>query len=355
MLRVGLFINPIAGCGQFLNLKGSDSLTLSMCPRSISFEKAVEFLTEVRDTEAFYYTASGYMGEDALKTAGVVRYKVIYNFTGDSTRLDTAGFLQSLEHTDAELLVFFGGDGTARDIVDSGYSKPVLGVPLGTKMFSSVFAISVVRAAQVFIDLAKGKSGDYTRADVIDMDEASYALGSMDLSTYGSILIPRSEYIMSESKAEYPATSAESIAQYIIDRMEPGVNYVVGPGSTCKKINSLLNLESSLLGFDLIRDKALMKQDLSESEIFALTDERTVVILSPIGGQGFLIGRGNKQLTGRIVSRVGFDNIIVVSSEEKLRSLRGLYLDLNNLTVEKPKFVRVLFSYGRFKMMPALY
>ena len=355
MLKVGLLVNPVAGCGQFLNLKGSDSLSVSRCPRNISVEKAIEFLLEVRDTGAHFYTSSGLMGEKSLQDAGIASFNIIHETKSESTPQDTRDFVKKLGRTDAEFLIFFGGDGTARDIIDGNIGRPVLGVPLGTKMFSSVFAISVDRAAQLFRNLASGRRGPFMNAEVIDLDEASYTKGQFMLSTYGSLSVPVSDFIMSESKAEYPATNSQSIAEYMVERMDRGVDYLVGPGSTCKSINSLMGLEGSLLGFDLVRDGKLIAKDLSEGDIFRIADEGTKIIISPIGGQGFLIGRGNKQLSGRIISKIGFEGLVVVASDEKLNHLRGLYIDLDDLSIPTPKFIKVLFSYGRFRLMPVFF
>lgn len=356
MLKVGLLVNPIAGCGQFFNLKGSDSLSLKDCPRSISLEKAVEFLEEVKDLEMSYITASEKMGEEAFRKAGMEKYSVIYSYSGDCNSTDTVNASERMKSEGADVLVFFGGDGTARNIVDSGFSKPVIGVPLGTKMFSSVFAISVDRAVQLLRIMATDGILGYTEADVIDLNEAAYEKGEMDVSSYGNLLIPKSDLIMSESKAEYPASSPEAMGQYIIDGMQENINYLVGPGSTCKSINSLLGLDSSLLGFDLVRNRSLLGKDLSEEQIFQISSQETRIILSPIGGQGFLIGRGNKQLSARILSNVGFSNIMVVASEEKLRYLKGLYVDIwDSENIEKPKYIKVLYSYGRFKLMPVIF
>lgn len=356
ILKVGILVNPIAGCGQLFNLKGSDSLTLRDCPRSISLEKAVEFLEEIKDLKINFLTASGKMGEEAFQTVGIRDYSLIYSYTGECTSDDTVAASKMMLQEGADILVFFGGDGTARNIVDSGFNRPVLGIPLGTKMFSSVFAINIARGVQMLRMMATGNMPDFIRSDVIDLNEASYERGEMELSSYGTLLIPKSDLIMSESKAEYPATSSEAIGQYIIDGMEDEVNYLIGPGSTCKAINSLLELDSSLLGFDLVRNKTLLGKDLSESEIFKLSGEKTKIVLSPIGGQGFLLGRGNKQLSTRILSRVGFENIIVVASEEKLMYLKGLYVDIwDSEKIAKPKYIKVLFSYGRFKLMPVIF
>lgn len=356
MMKVGLLVNPIAGCGQLFNLKGSDSLSLKDCPRSISLEKAVEFLYEVKDLDIAFLTASQKMGEDAFRTAGLENFSIVYSYGSDCNSTDTMSASSLMMAADADMLVFFGGDGTARNIVDSGFSKPVLGVPLGTKMFSSVFAISIARAVQILRMVASGGIVEYTRADVIDLNEEAYEKGEMELSSYGTLLIPKSDFMMSESKAEYPATSSEAIGQYIIDGMDENVNYLIGPGSTCKSINSLLGLDGSLLGFDLVQNRTLKGIDLSESEMFEISNQATKIILSPIGGQGFLIGRGNKQLSARIISKVGFENIIVVASEEKLRYLRGLYIDIwDSENIAKPRYIKVLFSYGRFKLMPVIF
>lgn len=355
MLKVGFIVNPIAGCGQFLNLKGSDSLALKDCPRYISMEKAVEYLEEVGDLDVQFLTASGLMGEEAFQKAGVRNYSVVYSYSGECSGSDTTKAASAIVEGGAEIMVFFGGDGTARNLVDSGLSIPVIGVPLGTKMFSSVFAISIASAVQVLRIMAAGDRLDFCHAEVIDMNEASYEKGKMELSSYGELEIPRSDLIMSESKAEYPATSSEAIGQYVIDGMDLDVNYLIGPGSTCKSINALLGLDSSLLGFDLVRNNSLLGKDLDEKAMFEISRHETKLVLSPIGGQGFLIGRGNKQLSGRIMKNLGFDNLIVVSSEEKLRSLRGLYIDIwDSEMLEKPKFLKVLFSYGRFKLMPVI-
>ncbi len=355
MVKVGLLVNPIAGCGQFLNLKGSDGLTQSQCPRSISMEKAVEFLGETSDLDVQFYTAGGQMGENAFLEAGYNNYSVIESHEGECNASHTRDFIYNLLKTDASLLVFFGGDGTARDIVDAGWILPVIGVPLGTKMYSSVFAISVQRAIDLFREFSNGRLGNFVREEVIDLDEAAYVKGNLEIKSHGFLSVPESESVMSVSKAEYPETSSSGISEYVVDQMVADVNYIIGPGSTCKEILTELGLQGSLLGFDHVRNGKLIATDISEKEIFALTAEKTIIILSPIGGQGFLLGRGNKQLSGRIVSAVGFQNIIVVSTENKMRALDRLYVDLEYVTVEKPAFIRILFGYGRYRMMRVIY
>ena len=355
MLKAGFLVNPVAGCGQFLNMKGSDSLTPLQCPRSISMEKAIEFLNETRDLGVHFYTAAEQMGEEAFKKNNLENYSVIERYEGECSSADTRNFISELLRTDATMLVFFGGDGTARDIVDAGWTLPVLGVPLGTKMYSSVFAISVSRAMDLFRQFCNSEILDFASEEVIDLDEEAYVRGNFQMKSHGFLTVPVSEAVMSVSKAEYPETSDTGISEYVIEHMNDDVNYIIGPGSTCKAILAEMGLEGSLLGFDHVKNGKMIGKDLSEGEIYGLTTKRTVIILSPIGGQGFLLGRGNKQLSGRIISSVGFENIIVVASERKIRALERLYVDLNSIHMEKPAFIRVLFGYGRFKMMPIIF
>lgn len=355
MLKAGFLVNPIAGCGQFLNLKGSDNLTPSTCPRSISMEKAVEFLHELKDLDIHYFTPSGDMGEEAFRKAGLANYSVIQRHDGESSSDDTRNFIFKLRDTEASILVFFGGDGTARDISGCGWTRPALGVPLGTKMYSSVFALSVSKAEQLMRNFVEMGNVEFSDEEVIDLDEEAYLQGDFQIKPYGMLKVPISELIMANSKAEYPEVSDGGIAEYVVEHMETDVNYLIGPGSTCREVLSELELEGSLLGFDLVRNGKIIAKDMSEKDIFKLTSEKMVIILSPIGGQGFLLGRGNKQLSGRILSAIGFENILVVSSEAKMRSLDNLYVDLDSVTVDKPQYIKVLFGYGRFRMMPLLF
>lgn len=355
MVKAGFLVNPVAGCGQFLNLKGSDKLTPTTCPRYISLEKAIEFLEMVKNVDTHFFTASGIMGKEALEKAQIKDFSTISSFEGECTSKDTENFIHELKKTDAEILIFFGGDGTARDIYDGGWDLPVIAVPLGTKMYSSVFAVSVLKAATLFKKFSEGSLTEFSMEEVIDLDETAYLSGAIEVKTHGFLKVPVSELVVLESKAEYPETSPEGIAEYVVEHMENDVNYLVGPGSTCKAILTELGEEGSLLGFDLVRNREVVGKDLSEKEIFEKTGNKTVIIISPIGGQGFLIGRGNKQLSGRIISAVGFQNVMVVSSEIKMRSIEKLYVDIDAEVEDEPHFIKVLFGYGRFRVMPVVF
>lgn len=350
-MKVGFMINPVAGCGQLLNLRGSDSLSFSRCPRSVSAELARTFLEKVEDTDVMFLTASDAMGEDLFKSLGMNNYRVIYRYQSDPTAEDTVRYIKKLNDTDVSVLIFFGGDGTARNIVDANFTSPVIGVPAGTKMFSSIFAISVNRAVQIFQDILSGRITGSHPGDVIDLNETAYSEGRIDVKLYGELLVPSSDLIVSESKAEYPDNPVEGIVDYIVDNMVNDVNYLVGPGSTCKGILKSLGIQGSLLGFDLLRNGILIKKDLTEQEIYGLSMP-VKIILSPLGGQGFLIGRGNKQLSSRVMNRIGFENVIVIAGEDKIRGFSGLYVDVPGLSSQVPAYVKILSGYGRFKMFP---
>ncbi len=354
-MRVGLFINPVAGCGILLGYKGSDHLTSGMCPHSVSLDLAVAFLREIDERDIQFLIPSGTMGEKAFIEAGYRNYSVIYNASESTGPSDTMAFLSILKHYNPDILVFFGGDGTARNVVDASLGFPVLGVPAGTKMYSSVFAVSVRAAADILMDLRSGRSMEMADAQVIDLDEDAYSSGKLETRIYGELLVPRSNRVVLESKAEYSDDYVEEAAEYIAEHMEENADYLIGPGTTCKRILSFLGTEGSLLGFDLVRNRKVIARDMNEQEIFSTVDENTRVVISPIGGQGFLLGRGNRQLSPRALRKINMSNLIVIASAAKLDSLSRLYVDTGPEKVQFPRYIKVIYGYGKFKMMRVEY
>ncbi|MCL4341208.1 MAG: ATP-NAD kinase family protein [Candidatus Thermoplasmatota archaeon] len=354
-MKVGMFINPVAGCGILLGLKGSDRLTYSMCPHPVSLELAVSFLKELKDSEIEFIIPSGVMGERAFKEAGMTNYSVIYT-TGENTdSSDTLAFLKALKQKDPDMLVFFGGDGTARDVVDAAPSFPVLGVPAGSKMYSSVFAISVKAAVEVLRDFKAGRITEISEAQVIDLNEDAYSSGRLETRMYGELFVPRSSRIVTESKAEYTDDYVEEAAEYIAEHMEKDTDYLIGPGTTCKRILAFLGLQGSLLGFDLVRNGKVLDMDMTEDRIYNTVNDATKIIISPIGGQGFLLGRGNRQLSSRALRKINLSNIIIIASAEKLASVTRLYVDTGPEKLSFPEYVKVIYGYGKFKMMRVEY
>ncbi len=349
--HVGFLVNPIAGCGQFFNLKGSDSLSTKDCQESLSLRMAEGFLDLISETNVTYYTASGNMGERAFYNKPSDIFRVIYYAPEITSRVDTQNFVNALKAYSIDILVFFGGDGTAKDLVDANVDIPVLGVPAGTKMFSSVFSISLEDAASVLRSLLSGDEVEIVNGEVIYIDESKYAAGDLAISSYGQLKIPSSPMIVRTCKGEYPDSTIMDIVEYIQEMMRPGVNYIVGPGSTCLEIKKLFANNGTTFGFDLIRDQQIVARDLSEKEIYEAETNPTKIIISPLGGQGFLIGRGNKQLSARVIKKIGFENLIVVSGTEKLSSINNLYIDINDQNFTIPSYIKVLYGYGTFKLV----
>ncbi|MCW6169277.1 MAG: ATP-NAD kinase family protein [Thermoplasmatales archaeon] len=349
--NVGFLVNPIAGCGQFFNMKGSDGLSLKDCPESVSLSLAERFLDLIPETNVTYYTASGNMGAKAFNKKPLENFHVIYNAPEITSRADTQNFVCALGDYPIDILVFFGGDGTAKDLVDARVDIPVLGVPAGTKMFSSVFSISVEDAVSVLRSLLSQDEGTIVSGDVIYVDENKYSAGNLVMSLYGQLKIPSSPMIVTACKGEYPDSNIMDIVEYIEEIIKQDVNYIVGPGSTCLEIKKLYGDDGTTFGFDLIKNGKIVARDLSEKEIYEAEADPTKIVISPLGGQGFLIGRGNKQLSARVIKKIGFENFIVVSSPEKLNGINYLYIDIGNFDFTIPSYVRVLYGYGTFKLV----
>ncbi len=351
IMLAAFFINPIAGCGALHGMKGSDYMKMSECGESVSVKLAVEFLKRIDSRNVSFMIPSGQMGEIAFKTAGKDNYEVIYRPAEPTTSADTREFLEIVSGKSPDILIFFGGDGTARDIVDMHPAFPVIGVPSGSKMYSSVFAISLDSAVTVFNDVASGMVKDFVPSEVIDLDEKIYSTGKIMTSFYGELMVPNSSRILMESKAEYTDDYVQDAAEYIQDHMENDVDYLIGPGTTCKSVLALFHLNGSILGFDLFRNGKVLETNLCEARLFEIVDSGTRMIISPIGGQGFLLGRGNREISPRVLKKFDPRNITVMASPRKLESLNVLYIDTGGEKVNFPQYVRVLYGYGKFKMV----
>jgi predicted polyphosphate/ATP-dependent NAD kinase len=345
---VAFFVNPLAGYGGVRNNKGSDNLHLENIKDSVSIKRAVQFLDGINTHGIDFTVPYGPMGSLEMDEARI-GYKVSYYPESPTTSTDTINFVRSA--SGADIICFVGGDGTARDILSAGSNLPVLGIPSGVKMYSSVFSMNIRHAIDVFNEACYGNI-NYTPAEVADINEEEYRAGTLDIKKFGTLRIPDSDGMVRFSKAEYPASSAYDIAEYIIDNMKDDVYYIIGPGNTCKAIVASLGFRTNMLGFDIFKGKELIASDTGEDLIYNFTERgQTKIIISIIGGQGFLLGRGNQQLSHRVIEKAGFKNICVVSSPEKLSGTRSLAIDLDSHNIDIPKFVRVLTGYGQFRII----
>ncbi|KPV45925.1 hypothetical protein SE19_07775 [Acidiplasma aeolicum] len=346
-MKIGFFVNPLAGYGGEINNKGSDNLKLESIEKSYSLGVARKFLSKIIPGDSLFYVPYGYMGSYLLDEFSY-KYEITYYPEYPSSSQDTVNFIKSLVNPD--FVCFVGGDGTARDIVSCGTGFLFIGIPAGVKMYSSVFSINAEHAASLFNSLVSSKNYETTYAEVNDINEEDYRNGRLSIKNYGLMKIIKSGDVVINSKAEYSQGSAGDIAEYIIDNMDNNTYYLIGPGTTCKEILLNLGIKTNILGFDLILNKSLVASDIDEPTIYHyVSQKRTVMIISPIGGQGFLLGRGNKQISGRVFDLIGFDNIIIVSTEEKLNDIKDLYIDINT-SKKLPEYVRILTGYGYFKI-----
>lgn len=346
MKKIGLIVNPIAGMGGSVGLKGTDGViikeAIKLGAKPVSPKRMESFFSHLESMEEIYLlVAPGKMGEDLVHNTGL-KYEVIGNIQQHTTAEDTKRIAQLLVDEQIELLIFCGGDGTARDIFDAiGLKIPVVAIPSGVKIFSSVFALNPKAAAKI-VDKFIEEPMDKQEKEVLDIDEEAFRDNRLDSHLYGYLLIPKVQYLTQNSKgsSKVGRTVEENkleIAQQIIETMEKDTLYLLGPGTTVKAITDRLKLHKSLLGVDAIFNKALVGTDLNESNIIKLLDEykEVKIIVTPIGGQGFVFGRGNKQFTPTIIKKVGKVNIILISTVEKMKGLKCLRVDTDDDEADK--------------------
>ncbi|MCZ6501842.1 MAG: ATP-NAD kinase family protein [Gammaproteobacteria bacterium] len=334
-LRVGLVMNPVAGIGGPAALKGSDDPHLVNQARlSGSKSKVLERtgitikgLADVKDKIEFVaYT--GEMGEAALINS-VHRYKVLGEIGQHTTsNEDTRRAVELLQSASVDIILFAGGDGTAGDICD--VIKPgqvVLGIPCGVKMHSGVFANNPVAAGKIISDIALGKLTTVTDAEVRDIDEQAFRAGIVQAKFRGEMTVPEELRYIQQTKSggkEVEALVLQEIAADVIDNMKPGIQYLLGSGSTTAAIMESLHLENTLLGVDVVKDGELVLVDATETQLFSLVESSpSKIIITVIGGQGHIFGRGNQQLSSRVIRAVGLENLNVIATKTKLEDLQG--------------------------------
>lgn len=345
--KIGLVVNPIAGMGGAVGLKGTDGkITLrqavSLGAKPVAPARAELFLSELNDARAYLklVVGAGMMGEDEAKRCGF-EYTVVGEKKNETNAEDTRAVAREIKASGVELLVFCGGDGTARDILSAVDEElPVLGVPTGVKMHSTVFAVTPAAAARVVLRFL-GEGLPLREAEVMDIDEAAFREDRLSAKLYGYVLTPYEPRLIQESKLASPMTEDEvrnqvAIALYIIETMKPDVVYVVGPGTTTRTIGDLLDEKKTLLGVDLFCNKKIVAKDVNEKQILDyIKGKASRIIVTPIGGQGFIFGRGNQQISAKVIGQVGLDNIIVVATTSKLQNLKSLRVDTGNPTIDE--------------------
>jgi predicted polyphosphate/ATP-dependent NAD kinase len=330
--KVGLLINPIAGMGGAVGLKGTDGRkTLREAKRKgakpVSPERALRFLKEVqrRDNNIEFLVAPGNMGENVASQLKL-QHESIGRIGRTTSSEDSVRIMRLMKNKRADLIVFCGGDGTARDVSEGvGQETPVLGIPAGVKIYSSVFAINPEAAAESTVAFLEGQIPKKL-GEIVDVDEVAFRKNRLSVKLFGYLTIPDSGPLMQGSKsATSLSEDAElnAIAEYLVEEIDPVSTYILGPGSTVERIAERLGVKKTLLGVDVVKgDGKVLGRDMNETALLGLVSKSsTKIIISPIGGQGFLFGRGNQQISPDIIRRVGVENIMVVGSRSKIEAL----------------------------------
>lgn len=343
-LRIGVLVNPLAGLGGPLGHKGSDDLSPSglTADDSRAHGRMQVMLQHLQPAQARFrfLTVSGLMGLDALNGAGLPA-RSVWSPPVNSTAQDTIEAVHRLEAAGIDLLVFAGGDGTARNICEAGPGVPVLGVPAGVKMHSGVFAINPQSAADLILELAEGRGVAVERVEIRDLDEEAVRHGVVRPRFYGELRCPQDIRLLQQVKCSSPDSDAlvqTEIAAGIVDGMEPDVVYLLCPGTTAAAVMEQLGLHHTLLGIDAVCNRQLLAADLDAAAIAALADKHAVrVLLTVTGGQGMLLGRGNQQLTPATLRRIGRSALIILATPGKLRNLQGrpLHLDTGDESLDR--------------------
>jgi len=360
-MKIGFIVNPIAGMGGSVGLKGTDNLydeALRLGAKPVAPEKARQFLIYAMEyvLEHEIISCGGEMGEIILKSLNLKNYEIVYYPGGKTTREDTIECAKILSNS--SIIVFVGGDGTARDIVKAIDEKvPILGIPSGVKMYSAVFASSVHAGSETLRFFLEGKAQLMER-ELMDINEEMYRKNSLDIKLYGYAKVPYVPDYVQNSKAEIYSTEEEEdkqgIAEFFIDTMDMDALYLLGPGTTVKKITELLNLNGTLLGFDALYKGKIIANDLNEKLILELLDKfnKITIVLTPIGNQGFILGRGNLQITERVLEKIRKEDIMILATPSKLSGIKNLIIDIGDQVLEKKftGYYKVITGYGRMKM-----
>jgi predicted polyphosphate/ATP-dependent NAD kinase len=342
MRNIGLIVNPIAGMGGRVGLKGTDgahtlerALSLGARPESaLRATAAIAQLAPVFDRVTFV-TPPGKMGADIVTACGV-EPEVLPMDVDDGTTADhTIDAVDQLKDRTIDILLFAGGDGTARDIVARVQDQVVsLGIPTGVKMHSAVFGVNPSRAGELAAWFLFDRSHRTRAAEVMDIDEQALREGHVTARLFGYMTIPfRRGHVqgLKAGTSESELFVQQSIAREVVDEMKDEVTYVIGPGTTTAEVMKLLGQDYSLVGVDLVRDGRLLGKDLGEQDLLSLLDDQpSGLIVTPVGGQGYLLGRGNQPISAEVLRRVEKQRIIIAATPHKLSSLRGYPLRVDS-------------------------
>ena len=364
MKRLGLIINPIAGMGGSVGLKGTDGVFDEAVKRGAvphAGEKTARALKQLLpiQNELTVLTAGGAMGADILSELGF-SHRTIYGpdaFPGAPK--DTRAAAEAALDEGADIIAFAGGDGTARDICEAvGERVPVLGIPAGVKIHSPVYAQTPEKAGELLHLFLTGRTELTREAEVLDIDEEDYRNGIINTRLYGYLSTPFERRFMQAGKAPSPASEKSrqfSIAAAIMDDMDVDTYYLVGPGSTTRALMEALGVANTLLGVDVVKNRETIAADVTEKEILTYLEKGPAkMIITPTGGQGYLLGRGNQQISPDVIKKLGKQNIITAATTAKLSTLKGepLHVDTGDPQADEilRGYIKIVTGYREITM-----
>lgn len=342
MKRIGFLINPVAGIGGQAGMKGSDdragredALRRGYQKTAVrragqcleSFAKAIKQAGQNADFT--FLVPEGEMGGGLLKESGLPFQTVGETRSREvTTREDTIRFAETMKEEGADLLVFCGGDGTARDISQAvGSDFPVLGVPAGVKMYSACFAVNPWQAGELLAGFVRGRQMSFAHREVMDIDESQLSLREVSPSLYGFLKVLDDGVHLQRAKEMSlgDGEEAETLAEDILSEMREDTLYIIGPGGTTYRIKEKLHSKGTVRGVDLVKGGQILYRDADEQTIWRLLGqaEKAEIIVTCIGGNGFLFGRGNQQISPRIIRAVGKEHIRIAVTRQKLAHLGG--------------------------------
>ena len=378
-MRIGLLVNPDAGLGGRLGLKGSDGQ--ANFARSMGAEDragprvsdALLYFSKIydNDKDIQWYTSKGRMGSQWIPdNISIGNFNLIHESPGFTSQSDTSTLVSILIDSNIDLILYAGGDGTTRDIVSALDSQnkssiPVIGIPCGVKMHSGCFASSPKAGAEV---LSSWLNGDLllSSTEVLDLDEDKYRNGEWVVRLYAEVKTPASPRWMQGAKMRVEATGEEEIIEGLADHIRELLIHddrlvIWGSGGTLRTISNMLGFEGTVLGIDATLGKEQVGTDLNEEQLIDILSSHNgevTLLLSPMGGQGFLIGRGNLQLSPSVLRKIPIDDILGVVTPAKLISVRRLRIEtgdemLDNRFSEK-KYMKVLQGYRTTRVLPII-
>ena len=376
--RIGLIVNPVAGMGGAVGLKGTDgdraSRARQLGATPLAAERAEKALAGIADwadgadgagsvaENIEWLSCAGNMGADSLEAAGYAFETVYEASTSDTSAFDTRTAAKRMLDRDVDLLLFAGGDGTAADLLAVvGDRVPVLGIPAGVKMHSAVFAVTPRAAGRVAHAFAVTTDRAALTGHVEIMDRPADSGDAASPQLLGYVRSPVLPSLVVHAKAASVAGSVEGACRYAVERIRDAGLVLIGPGVTMLGLKRELGVDGTLLGVDAVKSGRPIAKDLNASQILELLDSeaddsQTLIVVTIVGGQGFLFGRGNQQLSAEVLRRVGRDNIIVVSSMEKLLGLpeRRLLVDTGDEATDEwlAGYMPVVVGFRRILQLP---